>query len=101
MENPITMDDLGVPLFSETPTSILFKKHLQLSARVIFLGLGKEASGETSSLNHHPPSGVFFKTPPRNQISMIGMPCQKTDHQTFQVPKIEVLRIYKLYVRLM
>ena len=55
MENPITMDDLGVPLFSETPTSILFKKHLQLSARVIFLGLGKEASGETSSLNQHPP----------------------------------------------
>ena len=26
MENPIKMDDLGIPLFLETPTSILGKK---------------------------------------------------------------------------
>jgi len=37
MENPIKMDDLGVPLFSETPISYLITGSYEMSLATVFL----------------------------------------------------------------
>ena len=44
MENPINMDELGVPLFSETPIYLQFRR----------LGKKTTSSGQGFIYRHHP-----------------------------------------------
>ena len=60
MENPIKMDDLGVPLFSETPIYFL-EQHIFYPPWIyVFVGLNLmmvQKSGD-----HHWPAASFFFT---------------------------------------